>query len=50
MAQVTADMLGLPLDDVTAKLGDSSLPLVQVEGGSWTAALGYCQRVRRHPR
>jgi xanthine dehydrogenase YagR molybdenum-binding subunit len=38
MAQVTADMLGLPLDNVTVKLGDSSLPRAQVEGGSWTAA------------
>ena len=38
MAQVGADKLGLPLDNVTVKLGDSSLPLAQVEGGSWTAA------------
>ena len=38
MAQVAADMLGLPLDNVTVKLGDSSLPAAQVEGGSWTAA------------
>ena len=38
MAQVTADMLGLPLDSVTVKLGDSTLPQSQVEGGSWTAA------------
>src|SRR5580704_3838533 len=38
MAQVAADMLGLPLDSVTVKLGDSTLPLAQVEGGSWTAA------------
>jgi xanthine dehydrogenase YagR molybdenum-binding subunit len=38
MAQVAADMLGLPLDNVTVKLGDSTLPLAQVEGGSWTAA------------
>ncbi len=38
MAQVTADMLGLPLDNVTVKLGNSSLPQAQVEGGSWTAA------------
>jgi xanthine dehydrogenase YagR molybdenum-binding subunit len=38
MAQVTADMLGLPLDNVTVKLGDSTLPLAQVAGGSWTAA------------
>jgi len=38
MAQLTADMLGLPLDNVTVKLGDSTLPLAPVEGGSWTAA------------
>ena len=38
MAQVTADALGLPLDNVTVKLGDSSLPQSPVEGGSWTAA------------
>jgi xanthine dehydrogenase YagR molybdenum-binding subunit len=38
MAQVAADMLGLPLDAVTVKLGDSSLPAAMVEGGSWTAA------------
>jgi xanthine dehydrogenase YagR molybdenum-binding subunit len=38
MAQVAADMLGLPLDNITVKLGDSTLPLAQVEGGSWTAA------------
>ena len=38
MAQVAADMLGLPIDNVTVKLGDSTLPQSQVEGGSWTAA------------
>jgi xanthine dehydrogenase YagR molybdenum-binding subunit len=38
MAQVAAEMLGLPLDNVTVKLGDSTLPQAQVEGGSWTAA------------
>jgi xanthine dehydrogenase YagR molybdenum-binding subunit len=38
MAQVTADMLGAPVDGITVKLGDSSLPQSQVEGGSWTAA------------
>jgi xanthine dehydrogenase YagR molybdenum-binding subunit len=31
-------MLGLPIDNVTVKLGDSTLPPSQVEGGSWTAA------------
>jgi xanthine dehydrogenase YagR molybdenum-binding subunit len=38
MAQVTADMLGVPIENVTVKLGDSSLPHSQVEGGSWMAA------------
>ena len=31
-------MLGLPLDNVTMKLGDSTLPQSPVEGGSWIAA------------
>ncbi len=38
MTQMAADTLGLPLDNVTVKLGDLTLPLAQVEGGSWTAA------------
>ena len=38
MAQVAADMLGLPIDNITVKLGDSTLPHAEVEGGSWTAA------------
>jgi xanthine dehydrogenase YagR molybdenum-binding subunit len=38
MTQVAADMLGLPLDNVTVKLGDSLLPQSPVEGGSWIAA------------
>jgi len=38
MAQVAADMLGLPLDNITIKLGDSTLPQSPVEGGSWMAA------------
>jgi xanthine dehydrogenase YagR molybdenum-binding subunit len=38
MAQVAADKLGLPLENITVKLGDSSLPQSPVEGGSWTAA------------
>jgi xanthine dehydrogenase YagR molybdenum-binding subunit len=37
MAQVAADMLGVPIDNVTVKLGDSTLPHSMVEGGSWTA-------------
>lgn len=38
MTQIAAETLGLPIDDVTFRLGDSSLPQSPVEGGSWTAA------------
>ena len=38
MAQVAADMLGLPIDNISVKLGDSTLPQSPVEGGSWIAA------------
>jgi xanthine dehydrogenase YagR molybdenum-binding subunit len=38
MAQVTADSLGLPIDNVSVKLGDSTLPQSPVEGGSWIAS------------
>jgi xanthine dehydrogenase YagR molybdenum-binding subunit len=38
MAQVAADMLGLPLENISIKLGDSILPQSPVEGGSWIAA------------
>jgi xanthine dehydrogenase YagR molybdenum-binding subunit len=38
MAQVAADMLGLPLQNISINLGDSSLPQSPVEGGSWIAA------------
>jgi xanthine dehydrogenase YagR molybdenum-binding subunit len=38
MAQLAADAMGLPLDNVTAKLGDSDLPEAPVEGGSFTTS------------
>ena len=38
LAQVAADALGLPIDNVGIKLGDSTLPQAPVEGGSWMAA------------
>jgi xanthine dehydrogenase YagR molybdenum-binding subunit len=38
MAQVAADMLGLSLDNISVRLGDSSLPQSPLEGGSWLAA------------
>ena len=53
MAQVAADMLGLPLDNISIKLGDSSLPQSPVEGGSWIAtsvANGIVTTAGRDPR
>ena len=38
MAQIAAETLGLPLEAVTAKLGDTTLPEAPLQGGSWTAA------------
>lgn len=38
MSQVAADTLGVPIENVTIKLGDSTLPQSPVEGGSWIAA------------
>ncbi|WP_462266295.1 xanthine dehydrogenase family protein molybdopterin-binding subunit [Mucilaginibacter sp.] len=38
MTQVAAETLGLPLEDVRFKLGDTLLPLAPLEGGSWTMA------------
>lgn len=38
MTQIAAETLGLPLNEVTFKLGDTSLPESPLEGGSWTAA------------
>ena len=38
MTQVAAELLGLPLANVTIQLGDSTLPYSPLEGGSWTAA------------
>jgi len=38
MTQIAAETMGLPLEQVTFKLGDSALPEAPLEGGSWTAA------------
>lgn len=38
MAQIAADTLGLPIERITARLGDLDLPSAPLEGGSWTAA------------
>jgi xanthine dehydrogenase YagR molybdenum-binding subunit len=52
LAQIAADELGVPIEDVTVKIGDSSLPKSPVEGGSWaaasagTAVRAACHKVR----
>jgi len=52
MAQIAADEIGVPIEDVTVKIGDSSLPKSPVEGGSWvaastgTAVRAACHKVR----
>ncbi len=38
MTQIAAETLGLPLEKVEFKLGDTSLPKAPLEGGSWTAS------------
>ncbi|WP_234735805.1 xanthine dehydrogenase family protein molybdopterin-binding subunit [Tellurirhabdus bombi] len=38
MTQIAAETLGLALEDVTFKLGDTDLPTAPISGGSWTAA------------
>jgi xanthine dehydrogenase YagR molybdenum-binding subunit len=38
MAQLAAEMLGVPVDNLTARLGDSALPDAPVEGGSFTTS------------
>jgi xanthine dehydrogenase YagR molybdenum-binding subunit len=38
MTQIAAETLGLPIENVTFELGDSSLPQAPVEGGSVTAS------------
>jgi xanthine dehydrogenase YagR molybdenum-binding subunit len=42
MAQLGAEALGVPLGDVTVKLGDSALPDAPVEGGSFTTSSVGC--------
>jgi xanthine dehydrogenase YagR molybdenum-binding subunit len=38
MTQVAAELLGLPIENVNVRLGDSTLPQAPVAGGSWTAS------------
>jgi xanthine dehydrogenase YagR molybdenum-binding subunit len=53
VAQVAADALGLPIENIGVKLADSTLPQAPVEGGSWMAAssahavLGAAEDIRQ---
>ena len=53
MAQIAAGELGLPLEHVTFRLGDSTLPVAPIEGGSshvttvGSAVQGVCEKLRR---
>lgn len=53
MAQIAAASLGLPLEKVTFKLGDSTLPVAPIEGGSshvatvGSAVEGVCEKLRK---
>lgn len=38
LSQIGADAFKLPIEEVTALVGDTSLPMAPVEGGSWAAA------------
>ena len=53
MTQIAAESLGLKIEDVTFKLGDTNMPIAPLEGGSWTAASvgsavkGVCEDVKK---
>lgn len=53
VAQVAADALGLPIENISVRLADSTLPQAPVEGGSWMAAssahavLGAAEEIRQ---
>ena len=49
MAQVAADMLGLPIDNVSVKLGDSTLPQCAGRRRIVDRGLGVRTRSRRRP-
>lgn len=38
LAQIASDTLGVPVDQIQVKIGDSQLPKAPIEGGSWMAA------------
>ena len=38
MTQIAGEMMGMPIEDVMFRLGDTDFPVAPIEGGSWTAA------------
>ena len=38
MTQIAAETMGMPIEDVLFKLGDTDMPMAPIQGGSWTAA------------
>ena len=50
MAQVAADMLGLPIDNITVKLGDSTLPQCAGRRRIMDRGLGVARDCERPPR
>jgi xanthine dehydrogenase YagR molybdenum-binding subunit len=53
MAQIAAAALGLPMENVTFRLGDSTLPVGPIEGGSahvatiGSAVEGVCEKIKK---
>jgi xanthine dehydrogenase YagR molybdenum-binding subunit len=50
LAQVAAERLGLPVDQVRVELGRSELPASWGSGGSWGASTGFQRTVSRDSR
>ncbi len=38
MTQIAAETLGMPIEDVVFRLGDTDMPFAPIQGGSWTAS------------
>ncbi len=38
MTQIAAETMGMPMENVVFRLGDTDMPLAPIQGGSWTAA------------
>ena len=38
MTQIAAETMGMPIENVVFRLGDTAMPLAPIQGGSWTAA------------